>query len=60
MLRLPEPMLTFKGEYCREFLKNHDNGFNLLPEFLENPTTVSKDITILKVGAIISLVESMG
>jgi hypothetical protein len=40
MLILPEPMLTFKGEDCREFLKKHDNGFDLLPEFLENPTTI--------------------
>jgi hypothetical protein len=39
MLRLPEPTLTFKGEDCREFLKKHDNGLDLLPEFLENPTS---------------------
>jgi hypothetical protein len=37
MLRLPEPTLTFKGEDCRDFLKKHDNGLDLLPEFLENP-----------------------
>jgi hypothetical protein len=50
MLRLPEPTLTFKGEYCRELLKKHDNRLDLLPEFLENPTTVSKEITRLQVG----------
>jgi hypothetical protein len=51
MLRLLEPMLTFKGEYCRELLKNNDNGLDLLPEFLENPTTIPKDITRLQVGS---------
>ena len=51
MLRIPEPMLTFKGEYCREFLKNHDNGLDLLPEFLENPTGIPEDITRLQVGS---------
>jgi hypothetical protein len=38
MLKLPEPTLTFKGEDCRDFLKKHDNGLDILPEFLENPT----------------------
>jgi hypothetical protein len=51
MLRLPEPMLTFKGEDCREFLKNHDNGLDLLPEFLENPMVIPEDITRLQVGS---------
>jgi hypothetical protein len=46
MLRLPKPTLTFKGEDCREFLKNHDNGLDLLPEFLDNPTVVPEDIMI--------------
>jgi hypothetical protein len=47
MLRLPEPTLTFKGEYCRELLKKHDNGLDLLPEFQENPTFIPEDITRL-------------
>jgi hypothetical protein len=47
MLELPDPILTFKGEDCREFLKNHGNGLDLLPEFLENPTGIPEDITIL-------------
>jgi hypothetical protein len=51
MLRLPEPTLNFRGEYCREFLKNHDNGLNLLPKFLENLAAVPEDITRLQVGA---------
>jgi hypothetical protein len=51
MLRLPEPTLTFKGEDCREFIKKHDNGLDILPEFLENPTTVPEDITRMQVGA---------
>jgi hypothetical protein len=51
MLRLPEPMLTFKAEDCRELLKKHDNGLDLLPEFLENPSVVPKDTTRLQVGS---------
>jgi hypothetical protein len=51
MLRLPEPTLTFKGEYCRELLKKHDNGLDLLPNFLENLVAVPEDITRLKVGS---------
>jgi hypothetical protein len=47
MLRLLEPTLTFKGEYCRDFLKKLDNGLDLLPEFLENLTIIPKDITRL-------------
>jgi len=51
MLRLPKPTLTFKGEDCREFLKKHDNGLELLLEFLEDPTVIPKDITRLQVSA---------
>jgi hypothetical protein len=36
MLNLSEPTLTFKGEDCRDFLKMHHNGMELLLEFLEN------------------------
>jgi hypothetical protein len=50
MLRLPEPTLTFKGEDCRDFLKKHDNGLDLLPKFLENLTAIPEDITRLQVS----------
>jgi hypothetical protein len=51
MLRLPEPTLTFRGEDCKEFLKKHDNGLDLLPEFLEDPVAVPEDITRLQVSS---------
>jgi hypothetical protein len=51
MLKLPEPTLTFKGEDCRDFLKKHDNGLDLLPEFLENPMAIPEDITRLQVNS---------
>jgi hypothetical protein len=51
MLRLSEPTLTFRGEDCKEFLKKHDNGLDLLPEFLEDPMTVPEDITRLQVSS---------
>jgi hypothetical protein len=45
MLKFPEPTLTFKGEDCRDFLKRHDNGLDLLPKFLDNIVVVLEDIT---------------
>jgi hypothetical protein len=51
MLILPDPTPTFKGENCREFLNKHDNGLDLLLEFLENPTTGPGDMTRLQVSA---------
>ena len=45
MLKLLEPTLTFKGEDCREFLKNNDNGLDLLYELLENLVAIPEDIT---------------
>jgi hypothetical protein len=45
MLRSSEPTLTFKGEDYKEFLKKHDNGLDLLREFLEDSTIVPEDIT---------------
>jgi hypothetical protein len=47
MLKLPESTLTFKGEDCMDFLKKHDNGLDILPEFLENPVAIPEDITRL-------------
>jgi hypothetical protein len=49
MLKLPGPMLTFKGKDCRELLKKNDNRLDLLPEFLENPVDVPEDIMRLQV-----------
>ena len=40
-------MPTFKGENYKEFLKKHDNELDLLPKFLENPTTGPGDMTKL-------------
>jgi hypothetical protein len=51
MLKLPDPTLTFKGEDCRDILKKHENGLDLLHEFLENPTDVPKDITRIQVDS---------
>jgi hypothetical protein len=50
MLKLPEPTITFKGEDCEDFLKKHDNGPDILPEFLENPANIPEYITILQVS----------
>jgi hypothetical protein len=49
MLKLPEPTLTFKGEDCRDLLKRHDNGLDLLHEFLENLVSIPEVITRFQV-----------
>jgi hypothetical protein len=51
MLRLPQPMLNFKGKDCKEFLKRHENGLDLLPKFLEDPSVFPEDITRFQVGS---------
>ena len=51
MLNLLEPTLTFKGEDCRDFLKRHDNGLDIFPEFLENPMIVPKYNTRIQVDS---------
>jgi hypothetical protein len=33
MLRLSEATLTFRGQDCKQFLKKHDSGLDLLPKF---------------------------
>ena len=45
MLKLPEPILTFKREDCKQFLAKHNNGLDLFPHFLERLNLVPKDIT---------------
>jgi hypothetical protein len=50
MIRLTDPMPTFMGDNCREFLKKHDNELDFLPKFLENPAIAHRDITRLQVS----------
>jgi hypothetical protein len=42
MMKLPESILTFKGEDSRDFLKKNDNNLDILPEFLKNLVSVLK------------------
>jgi hypothetical protein len=51
MLKLLEPTLTFRGEDCKQFLENHNNGLDLLPDLLENSLLVPEDITSLQVSS---------
>jgi hypothetical protein len=52
MLKFPEPTLTFKGEDCRYFLKKHNNGLDLLPEYLENLASIPVDIAKIQVDSL--------
>jgi hypothetical protein len=45
MLKLSSLTLTVKGQDCKQFQEKHHNGLDILAEFLEDPTTVPKDIT---------------
>jgi hypothetical protein len=51
MLTLPDPMPTFKGENCKQFLKKHGNELDLLPKLLQDPTPAPQDMAILQVSA---------
>jgi hypothetical protein len=51
MLKLPEPTLTFIREGCRYFLNKHDNGLDLLPQFLENLAVFPEDMTRIQVDS---------
>jgi hypothetical protein len=51
MLRLSKPTLTFRGQDCKQFLEKHDNGLEILVEFLEDQTIVPEDITKLQVSS---------
>jgi hypothetical protein len=50
MLKFPEPTITFKGEEARNFLKNKNNGLDLLQEYLEDPATMPVDISRIQVS----------
>jgi hypothetical protein len=49
MLKLPEPTLNFKGEDCRELLKKHNNGLDLLPKYFKNNASIPTDLTRIQV-----------
>jgi hypothetical protein len=51
MLKLSEPILTFKGQDYKKFLEKHHNGLDILAEFLEDLTTVPEDITKLQASS---------
>jgi hypothetical protein len=52
MLKLPEPNLTFKGEYCWEFLKKRNNELDFFPDYLENHASVPTNITKIQVDSL--------
>jgi hypothetical protein len=51
MLRLPEPMLMFKGQYCKQFLAKNNNGLDLLPHLLEDLIVIPEDIISFQVSS---------
>jgi hypothetical protein len=51
MLKFSELTLTFREQDCKQFLEKHDNGLDILAEFLEDPKTGPEDITKLQVSS---------
>jgi len=45
MSKLPEPTIIFKGDRARIFLKENNNGLDLLQEYLEDPSTMPEYVS---------------
>jgi hypothetical protein len=52
MLKLPEPNLAYKGEEARNFIRGNNYGMDLLQEYLQDPTAMSKDLSIIQVSSL--------
>jgi hypothetical protein len=50
MLKLLEPTIMFKGDEARSFLKERNNGLELLQEYLEDPTMMPEDLSNIQVS----------
>jgi hypothetical protein len=50
MLRLPEPTMTFKVDEAKNFIRDKNNGRDLLSQCLEDPTTMSEDLSVIQVS----------
>jgi hypothetical protein len=55
MLKLPKLTITFKGNEAKIFLKEKNNGLDLLQEYLEDPSTMPEDISIIQVSSLKNL-----
>jgi hypothetical protein len=49
MLKLPDPNLTYKGVDAINFLRGENNGIELLQEYIQDTTTISKDLSRIQV-----------
>jgi hypothetical protein len=47
MLKLLEPTLTFIGQGCKQFLKKHHNGLDIISDFFEELTNTFREIAWL-------------
>jgi hypothetical protein len=50
MFRLPEPTMTFKVDEAKEFLKTRNGGWDLLQQYLEDPTTMPEYLSTIQVS----------
>jgi hypothetical protein len=47
MFRLPEPTMNFKGDEAKYFLKARNGGWDLLQQYLEDPTMMPEDLSAI-------------
>jgi len=52
MLKLSESTITFEGNKARNFLKEKNNGLELLHKYLEDPATMPEDISRIQVSSL--------
>ena len=52
MLKFLEPNLVYKGEESSNFVKRKTNGIKLLQEYLHDPASIPKDISISQVSSL--------
>jgi hypothetical protein len=57
MLTLLESTTTFKGDNARIFLKERNNGLEILHDYLEDPTKMPEDISNIKVSLQKTVIE---
>jgi len=51
-MKLIEPSIIFKGDEYRSFLKENNNGLELLREYIEYPSTMPEDISKIQVSSL--------
>jgi hypothetical protein len=52
MLKLPELIITFKGDEAKYFLKERNGGLDLPREYFRDPIMIMKDVSSIHVSSL--------